>query len=225
MSFDAVFEQDLEHFRTVFPDGFADAAYFDRERQYKQRKHERALELLGRAEFEGLLAAEAWDETTRRIGRLQAATTNLLHSMEHTAFRDALNAAGAEREALARSLFDLLWGSGSEAERYTAWIDAVAALPQVGKSPVLTWPVVSALPFIVAPERHCTLKPRVARATAERYGVELNYRAAPDWVTYQCWMRLVDDLHQRLVPHGARDLLDTQSFIWVTRRYAPVAAR
>jgi hypothetical protein len=80
---------------------------------------------------------------------------------------------------------------------------------------VVTWPVLTLLPFIARPTDHMFLKPSVTQVAAAAIGFDLQYRPEPNWLTYKRLIQMSERLMTVLRPHGARDLIDVQSFIWV----------
>ena len=60
------------------------------------------------------------------------------------------------------------------------------------------------------------LKPEVTKTAAERLGFDLLYTSTPNWGTYSRLLDMSRLLMQSLKPLGARDLIDVQSYIWMT---------
>ena len=80
---------------------------------------------------------------------------------------------------------------------------------------MLTWPIVTILPFLAKPETHMFLKPVQTQKIADAFTFDLLYSPRPKWATYDRLVALSNRLLDRLRPHGARDLIDVQSFMWV----------
>jgi len=53
------------------------------------------------------------------------------------------------------------------------------------------------------------------RLTTGRLNFGLNYRSELNWLTYKSLLTMSELLLTRLRPHGARDFMDVQSFIWL----------
>ena len=99
---------------------------------------------------------------------------------------------------------------------FSGLVEATGSLPaDPGRARVLTWPVVTILPFLAKPERHMFLKPMQTQRIAEAFTFDLAYSARPKWDTYNRLLILSNRLLERLHPLGARDLIDVQSFMWV----------
>ena len=71
-------------------------------------------------------------------------------------------------------------------------------------------------PFIALPNEHLFLKPLVTQKAAERRAFSLNYKPEPNWLTYSCLMKFGELLIADLAHLKPRDMIDIQSFIWVT---------
>ncbi len=207
-----------ERFLRHFPAGFYDPAYIgDRrsgERHYKWLAHERYVELLGNGEAERLLAEGNVAELVSRAARI-IGQVNLLSPFESAAFRDALtDLEAAERffDALVR----LLAAPASSATEFEVYLDAVLSLPQMGNKTVPTWPVATILPFLAQPDRFLFVKPTITKEAAERLGFEIHYDATPNLRTFEALLRMANTYMDLLADLRPRDLIDVQSFFWVT---------
>jgi hypothetical protein len=211
------FQQARVLFLNRYPQGFEDPAYLgDRhtgERNYKVWAHEHYVQELGGGEAERLLSGHQVAELARRALSVTG-RTNLLAVFESAAFSDALDASEAA-ERFFRALVAVLVDERVRPETFVAYLDAVAALP-AKKSKVNTWPVATILPYLAQPTRHMFLKPEATKAAAELLAFDLRYAASPNWKTYEALLRMGSVYFQLLEPLGARDLIDVQSFIWVT---------
>jgi len=94
--------------------------------------------------------------------------------------------------------------------------EAVSQLPADGGK-VFTWPIVTLLPFMADPARYIALKPTNTELMAARMGANLKYDTTPNWETYDAALRMANQLLERLAPLGAKDMIDVQHFMWVTR--------
>ena len=79
-----------------------------------------------------------------------------------------------------------------------------------------TWPVSTVFGFIARPRTHIFLKPNVTRAAADRYGFDLPYRSRPSWETYRGVLDFAQAIRTDLADWRPRDMIDIQSFIWIT---------
>jgi hypothetical protein len=211
-------KQALGRFRDRYPQGFSDPGYLGTaktgERCYKWAAHRSFVELLGHGELRRLLGEdipELAERAFKCVGKV-----NLVSPFEQAAFRDALKdtkAAGRFFSTLAQ-LLDATEISQGDFEPYA---EAVLDLP-AERGRAATWPVATILPFLAQPERHLFLKPGITKAAAERLGFELNYRPEPNWLTYECLLRMAGIYREKIAELGPRDMIDVQSFFWVVHQ-------
>jgi hypothetical protein len=199
-------------FLRFFPGGFRDDTYLAWERDYKWNAHCRWTEVLDRRRYAALLRARRFVEIAQHAVRIES-RTNLLFSFEKMALRDAVKTPAGAR-TFAEGLYALLHGRGRLAPRFTAWVDAVTALPRK-QTRVLTWPVLTVFPFIAAPDAHMFLKPNVTRVAARAYGFDFYYRSRPGPDTYASLLDFAATVGRDVRDLRPRDMIDVQSFIWV----------
>jgi hypothetical protein len=101
-------------------------------------------------------------------------------------------------------------------QSFKAMADAVSQLPADGGK-VFTWPIVTLLPFLADPNRFIALKPTNTELMAARMNANLKYDTTPNWETYQAALHMAGSLLDKLKPLGAKDMIDVQQFMWVTR--------
>ena len=119
------FEECVERFSNIFPLGFQDPTYLEKERNYKWHAHERfskeleaqARELLGTGDL----------ETLTRIA-VSVASINLLSPYEMMAFRDALNADPVAATKYFEALLELT-EHGLDKSRFERLAKVVSDLP------------------------------------------------------------------------------------------------
>jgi hypothetical protein len=111
-------------------------------------------------------------------------------------------------------LYDLLYGQGTMAEKFTRWCATVGELPRK-QTRVLTWPIATVFGFIATPRIHIFLKPNVTRRAAKEYGFAFDYQPRPSWNTYANLLEFAKTVRRDLDDLRPRDLIDIQSFIWV----------
>jgi hypothetical protein len=201
-----------QKFLRIFPRGFYDATYLEWERDYKWAAHERWAAQLGRNAFADLLNSHRYAEAAARAIRIES-RTNLLFSFEKMALRDAVRGPAGAR-AFAAGLYRLVYGTGSDAERFEEWGDVVAGLPR-RQTRVLTWPVVTVFGFLALPRLHFFVKPKVTRAAAGAYEHALAYASRPSWRVYAKILSFASAVPRDLRDLKPRDMIDIQSFLWV----------
>ena len=210
----------MDGFLQHFPEGFKDSRYLKMEREYKWHAHTKYAETLGDGKGESLLAAGRLDEVVQHILSAERAV-NLLSPYEKSAFADGLKNPQAAHE-YAAALFGVLAAPDRDQTVFERFIKAVTNLPaEEGRARVATWPVLTILPFLAQPERFMFLKPEVTQKAADRLLWNLNYTSKPNWLTYTRLLKMSQVLMTMLQPLGVRDLIDVQSFIWVTGHYGP----
>lgn len=204
-------------FLREFPGGFEDPTYIgDRqtgERAYKWAAHELFVEELGSGKAEELLSEGRVDDLSTKAVTV-VSRVNLLSLYESAAFRDALEDLTAARRFF-RTLIGLLKSPAISADVFEPYAQAVCDLP-AEKGRVASWAVTTILPYLAQPDRHMFLKPEVTRKAADRLGFELHYDPTPNWVTYEALLRMSEVYRKLLADLGCRDMIDVQSFIWVT---------
>lgn len=199
-------------FLRVFPRGFRDEKYFDWERGYKWRAHQRWVEVLDRRAYRTLMRERKFAEIALNAVRIES-RTNLLFSFEKIALRDAVETThGAQ--SFAEGLYDFLYGTAGQERRFERWCAVVGALPRK-QTRVLTWPLVTIFGFIAQPDRHIFLKPTVTRTAALVYGYDFHYAPGPAWDTYQSLLSFAERVRRDVRDLRPLDMIDIQSFVWV----------
>lgn len=203
----------VAHFLSRFPSGFRDEKLVKRELGYKREASALFERLFGRQRGRTMLLKGRVDEIASAIDDLFHAT-NISATQEIIAVHDGIK----DRQAAAILLAEVLdFVDEPGPESFAALVNAVDSLPaQPGKARVLTWPIVTLLPFLADPRRFIVLKPTMTKAAAERLFFDLAYDSRPNWSTYERTLAFATSLRELLKPHGARDFIDVQSFIWVT---------
>lgn len=84
-----------------------------------------------------------------------------------------------------------------------------------------SWPLVTILPFLLNPERHMFLKPKVTKDYADRVGHDFTqtYSSEITSETYASLLELVKWTEVRIADLKPKDGIDVQSFIWVVGKY------
>lgn len=219
-------EQAREKFLRKFPGGFSDPAYLEdpasEERRYKLRAHDHFVTTLGGGQLERLMDEGATTELARRAQQV-VSRVNLLAPMEAAAFREGLSDDAAARSFFPR-LSELL-SRGPERNTFESYAAAVAAVPAKGKTHTDKWTVATILPFFARPDTFMFVKPSITLAAAERLAFDLRYDPRPNWITYERVLRMSSVYADLLKDLGPRDLIDVQSFFWVTgKQYDEVEA-
>ena len=201
-----------KRFLRFFPRAFKDQRYIDWEVTYKMTAHDLWVELLSEDKYRSLLRSRDYEEIANRALRVEA-KTNFLFSFEKMALRDGLREREGAR-TFAEGLFQLLHEKGPLKERFVQWIVSVGELPRK-KSRVLSWPVVTLLPFISQPSKHIIMKPTAMRKAADELGYDLDYSSKPNFRTYERLLHFSEVIKEDIADLKPKDHMDTQSFLWV----------
>ena len=190
---------------------FDDPEYRKYERDYKWEAHRDVAERLLSVGGRRIIADGPPDALVDMLKQL-IHKTNLLATQELMALNDALKDERAAQE-YAQAVLHLV-DEGSE-RAFSGLVESAGRLPAAaGRARVLTWPIVTILPFLAKPDHHMFLKPMQTQRIAEAFSFDLLYSPRPNWATYSRLLTLSNQLHDRLRPLGARDLIDVQSFMW-----------
>ena len=206
-------KQAVDRFVAKFPRAFDDPEYWKCERNYKWKAHlQVATELLG--DRGRRIVAEGPTDALVNMLRKLIHLTNLLATQELIALNDAFSRDQRAARKYAEAVLKFVDEGGEQA--FSGLVEATGSLPaDPGRARVLTWPVVTILPFLAKPDGHMFLKPLQTQRIAEAFTFDLAYSANPKWGTYNRLLTLSDRLLELLRPRGARDLIDVQSFMWV----------
>ncbi len=140
--------------------------------------------------------------------------TNILSPFEVKAVHKAFVKADEASTQLLGYTLAFIANPGQQT--FKAMGEAVSKLPADGGK-VHTWPIVTLLPFLADPKRFIPLKPTNTDVIAARMNSNLKYDTTPNWETYELFLRMSNTLLARLAPLGAKDMIDVQQFMWVTR--------
>lgn len=198
--------ESIQIFLAQFPEGFRGERFARHERDYKDKAHRQASDLLGREPFDALLAVGDHAELVRRALKLINAT-NLVYPGEKISLRDGLKSEAAQ-SLFSLALHGLLHGDDSFESRFSRFakvLDGIGA----GK-----WTTATYFPFFLHPDQYMFVKPTITRFAAELCGFELNYTPQLNWRTYHSVLGFSRYLFDALAELEPRDMIDVQSFMW-----------
>jgi hypothetical protein len=200
-----------------FPGGFAGEAFEATERKPRWEAHLAFERALGGGKLKELAAAGKVEEIVQHLLEAEKGT-NLLSVFDRARLTQALRGEAEYSQRLLSALVDVLASEGPEEKSFSAYLEVFQAAPAKSKGQrSIPWPVATFLPYLADPTRYLFLKPVATQAAAERLKFDLQYQAALGWATYQRALRLVDDLQAALAPHGCKDLMDAQAFVWAMK--------
>lgn len=198
--------ESIQFFLERFPQGFYGKRFTTEEREYKDRAHALAVELLGKEAFDELLERADHPEIARRALKVVNAT-NLIFPNEKMALKDGLVGA-ADQESFARALHGLLFGEEPLQGRFEAF---ARVLESIGAA---KWTIASYFPFIMRPDQFMFVKPTITQYAAELCGFEISYKPELNWLTFKRVLGFSDYLFGATVELEPRDMIDIQSFMW-----------
>ena len=206
-------EQGMEKFLNKYNGGFPDAWYRSSHRDPRLKQHHLWNELLGGGKLRELAQDKPHIAAQHLLKILDLPDKPLLHAKnELPRLRDAF--MRTERmPAFLIALADLLDADRPTKALYDAYLDAFAALTLPGQKSAMSWPIVTSLPYIAHPETHMFLKPASMRNAAAGLGVDLKFKSAPNWATYEKTLAFGKNLLEFIQPRSGADMIDVQAFI------------
>ena len=206
-------EQAMEKFLNKYNGGFPDAWYRSSHRDPRLKQHQLWTELLGDGKLRELADGKAHIAAQHILKIMDMPDKPLLHAKnELPRLREAF--MRTERmPAFLIALADLLDAERPTADLYDAYLTAFAALTLGGQKSAMSWPIVTSLPYIAQPSTHMFLKPASMRNASAGLGVDLKFKSAPNWPTYERTLGFGKNLLEFIQPRSGVDMIDVQAFI------------
>lgn len=198
--------QSIQFFLEQFPEGFYGDKFKKHEREYKDKAHALAQELLGKNVFRSLLESEDYDEIVRSALKVVNAT-NLIFPNEKMSLKDGLVEPVAQR-AFSKTLFTLLYGEEELELRFVAFAKALEDIDAA------KWTTATYFLYIVHPSKYMFVKPTITQYSSELCGFEVNYKPQLNWLTYKSVLGFSEYLFSEISELNPRDMIDVQSFMW-----------
>lgn len=198
--------QSIEFFLEKFPQGFYGEKFIEHEREYKDKAHALAQELLGREPFDSLLEREDYAEIAKRALKIVNAT-NLIFPNEKMSLKDGLIDSTAQKQFCV-ALHSLLYGDGVLEQRFVAFAKVLENIDAA------KWTTATYFLFIVAPSKFMFVKPVITQYSSELCGFEINYKPTLNWLTYKSVLSFSEYLFSEISELKPRDMIDVQSFMW-----------
>lgn len=205
----------IQAFFKYFPEGFYGPAYLNDpkqgERRAKVTTSKLALTLLNEVEWAELIDRTEYTEVCARLQKL-ASKIYMLHPVEQARWSAALKSQPLQ-EPIAKALHTEIFGPGNRVNRFAGLVQALSMAKGCS-----IWPIATYYGFLLKPARRLFLKPEATKAAAVASGWQLNYSSKLNWVTLSSAESMVTYLFKELTQLGLkpRDMIDIQSFIWVT---------
>lgn len=184
----------VAHFLKAYPQGFKDPTLIDDEISYKRDAVRLFRRLFGGSRGRDLLREKKYDEVATGIDRLFHAT-NIPVLQEILAVRDGVKDRVAAASFLSEVLNFAQSPGATEFDRLVAAVDSLPA--DLGKAPVLRWPIVTLLPFLADPRRFIVLKPSMTKrqpsgcfstspTTVDRIGPRTSEHSRSQGLSWSC---------------------------------------
>lgn len=206
-------EETIAWFEQTFPAKFADEKFIDSDLRNKRAAQEVFAANFGEGRGAAMVDGGKHAEIAAALDSIYRAT-NILSPFEVKAVHKAFVKADESGTKVLGSTMAFVNNPGLPTFR--AMADAVSQLPADGGK-VFTWPIVTLLPFFAHANRFVALKPTNTELMAARMAYDLKYDSTPNWETYDQSLRMAQQLLAKLAPLGAKDMIDVQQFMWVTR--------
>lgn len=198
----------IERFTANYPGGFEDPSFIKATRDANLRGHKFCSQLLSQEELSRLIEEGNFDAVCDRARHVES-TTNLLTKIERKALHEALELP-ASQKLFAAALANLLYGSETEEARFKHFLRTLGILQ------LYKWPFATLFSAIRHPQHNTFIKPTAIQKAAKAICWRINYKAEPNWKTYDAVLRLYSFVRANLLEEGMvpRDLSDVQSFVW-----------
>ena len=198
--------QSIRFFLEKFPEGFYGAKFKEDERDYKDKAHLLATDLLRKEIFYELLESEDYSEIVKRTLKI-ANATNLIFPNEKMALKDGLKSSEAQ-EQFSKALYALLYGEEELESRFLAFAKVLENIDAA------KWTTATYFLFIIHPDKYMFVKPTITQYSSELCGYEINYKSQLNWLTYKSVLGLSEHIKSEMSELKPRDMIDVQSFMW-----------
>jgi hypothetical protein len=206
-------DEAIAWFEQTYPAKFDDEKLIDGDYRNKRAAHETFIANFGDGRGGTMVDQGQHAEIAGALDGIFRAT-NILSPFEIKAVHKAF---GKADESATKMLgYTLAFINNPTPQTFKEMAEAVGQLPADGGK-VMTWPIVTLLPFLGNPKRFIALKPTNTELMAARLRADLKYDTIPSWTTYDATLRMANALLEKLSPLGAKDMIDVQQFMWVTR--------
>jgi hypothetical protein len=203
----------VQWFEGAYPAKFEDEKFVDSDLRNKRAAADVFAANFGEGRGQAMVDEGKHAEIAGALDGMFRAT-NILSPFEVKAVHKAFVKADESSTAVLGATLAFL--ATPAQQTFKAMAEAVSKLPADGGK-VHTWPIVTLLPFLGDPKRFLPLKPTNSEIISARMDAKLKYDTTPNWETYEAFLRMSRNLFDRLAPIGAKDMIDVQQFMWVTR--------
>jgi hypothetical protein len=203
----------IQWFETTYPAKFADEKFVDADMRNKRAAQETVAANFAEGRGGAMVDEGKHAEIAGALDGIFR-STNILSPFEVKAVKKAFAKAD---EASTKVLgYTLAFIANPGQPTFRGMAEAVSQLPADGGK-VNTWPIVTLLPFLADPAKYIALKPTNTELIAARMAFDIKYDSTPNWETYDAALRMAAQLLAKLAPLGAKDMIDVQQFMVVTK--------
>jgi hypothetical protein len=206
-------DEAVQWFEQTYPAKFDDEKFLDADMRNKRAAQETFAANFADGRGAAMVDAGQHAEIAGALDGIFRAT-NILSPFEVKAVHKAL--VKGDESATKVLGYTLAFVATPNQPTFNAMAEAVSQLPADGGK-VNTWPIVTLLPFLADPKKYIALKPTNTELIAARMAFDLKYDSTPNWETYDQTLRMAAQLLTRLAPLGAKDMIDVQQFMVVTK--------
>src|SRR6185503_6723771 len=203
----------VQWFEANYPAKFEDEKFVDNDMRNKRSAADVFAANFGEGRGQALVDEGKHAEIASALDGISRAT-NILSPFEVKAVHKAFAKADEASTKVLGATIAFVASPGQPT--FKAMAEAVSQLPADGGK-VNTWPIVTLLPFLADPTKYIALKPTNTELIAARMAFDLKYDSTPNWETYDQTLRMAAQLLTRLAPLGAKDMIDVQQFMVVTK--------
>jgi hypothetical protein len=203
----------IQWFETTYPAKFEDEKFVDADMRNKRAAQETVAANFAEGRGGAMVDEGKHAEIAGALDGIFR-STNILSPFEVKAVKKAFAKAD---EASTKVLgYTLAFIANPGQPTFRGMAEAVSQLPADGGK-VNTWPIVTLLPFLADPAKYIALKPTNTELIAARMAFDIKYDSTPNWETYDAALRMAAQLLAKLAPLGAKDMIDVQQFMVVTK--------
>jgi hypothetical protein len=200
-------ERRMELFESGPHKSFNSDFYWEDERKYKKEAVKLHQDTLSQKKLLALIEQKEFKEGATIIKRNYQKDNLLYKPWEIQPFQNVSD------ENLVQGLYNLQYGEEKFATRLDNWIKLLA------KEKPLCWPAATYHLMLQNPNEHIFVKPGTIGKLLGAVGSKLQWQPHTNVAFYFQIQRFCRAILPELKPLGAKDMLDVQSFSWVTRNY------
>jgi hypothetical protein len=206
-------EQAMERFLGKFNNGFTDAWYRSTHRDQRLSQHQTLTARLQPERLRALAVSDPRGAGDMILQLLDTPTRPLLSGKGELPRLAEAFADVKKLPAFLVALADLLEAERPTVKTFEAYVAALAAFTVAAKNSPVTWPIVTAIPYLAQPDRHLFVRPTSTQRAATLLGFELRFNRKPNWQTYERVLGMGNNLLEFIKPRSGEDMFDVQAFI------------